>query len=58
MNKPEQAIKWLQAAADNGFPCYPLFESDPYLDQLRQDPRFVTLMMRLKEQWKYYRAIS
>lgn len=33
MNKPEQAIKWLQAAADDGFPCYPLFESDPYLTQ-------------------------
>lgn len=58
MNKPEQAIKWLQAAADNGFPCYPLFESDPYLDPLRLDSRFTTLMMRLKEQWKYYRALS
>lgn len=25
LNKPEQAIKWLQVAADDGFPCYPLF---------------------------------
>jgi serine/threonine protein kinase/lipoprotein NlpI len=58
MNKPEQAIKWLQAAADDGFPCYPLFESDPYLNPLREDSRFVTLMMRLKEQWKYYKALS
>jgi len=58
MNKPEQAIKWLQAAADDGFPCYPLFESDPYLNPLRKDSRFVTLMMRLKEQWNYYKALS
>jgi len=58
MNKPEQAIKWLQATADDGFPCYPLFESDLYLDPLREDSRFTTLMMRLKEQWKYYKAIS
>jgi TolB-like protein/Tfp pilus assembly protein PilF len=58
MNKPEQAIKWLQEAADDGFPCYPLFESDPYLNPLREDSRFVTLMMRLKEQWKYYKALS
>jgi eukaryotic-like serine/threonine-protein kinase len=58
MNKPEQAIKWLQAAADDGFPCYPLFESDTYLDPLREDSRFTTLMMRLKEQWKTYKAIS
>ena len=58
MNKPEQAIKWLQTAADNGFPCYSLFESDPYLNPLREDSRFVTIMMRLKEQWKGYKALS
>jgi TolB-like protein/tetratricopeptide (TPR) repeat protein/tRNA A-37 threonylcarbamoyl transferase component Bud32 len=58
MNKPDQAIKWLQAAADNGFPCYPLFESDPYLDPLREDTRFTALMTRLKEQWKSYKAIT
>ncbi len=58
MNKPDQAIKWLQAAADSGFPCYPLFESDPYLDQLREDSRFTALMMRLKEQWKGYKVLS
>jgi non-specific serine/threonine protein kinase len=56
MNKREQAIKWLQAAADDGFPCYPLFEREPYLDHLRQDSRFVSLMKRLKEQWDYYKA--
>ena len=57
MHKPEQAIKWLQAAADDGFPCYPLFESDPYLNPLREDSRFVTLIMGLQEQWKYYKAL-
>lgn len=57
MNKPEQAIKWLQATADDGLPCYPLFESDPYLDPLRNDSRFTALMMRLKEQWQHYKAI-
>jgi TolB-like protein/predicted Ser/Thr protein kinase len=56
MNKREQAIKWLQAAADDGFPCYPLFEREPYLDLLRQDSRFVSLMKRLKEQWDHYKA--
>ena len=39
MNKPEQAIKWLQTAADDGFPCYPLFENDPNLKNLRKDER-------------------
>jgi hypothetical protein len=57
MNKPEQAIKWLQATADNGLPCYPLFESDQYLDPLRNDLRFTALMTRLKEQWQHHKAI-
>jgi eukaryotic-like serine/threonine-protein kinase len=56
MKKAEEAIRWLQAAADDGFPCYPLFERDPYLDHLRKDPRFTTLMAKLKEQWEYYRT--
>jgi TolB-like protein/lipopolysaccharide biosynthesis regulator YciM len=56
MKKAEPAIKWLQAAADGGFPCYPSFEKDPYLDHLRQDQRFIALMAKLKEQWEYYRT--
>jgi hypothetical protein len=54
MKKAEPAIKWLQAAADDGFPCYPLFDHDPYLDHLRKDPRFIALMAKLKEQWEHY----
>jgi hypothetical protein len=56
MNKPEPAVKWLQAAVDDGFPCYPLFEKDPNLDPLRQDPAFVAFMAKLKRQWQYYDA--
>jgi eukaryotic-like serine/threonine-protein kinase len=56
MNKPEQAVKWLQAAADDGFPCYPLFENDPSLNQIRKDQRFIALMARLKQQWEHYQA--
>src|SRR6266498_372950 len=55
MHKPEQAIKWLQAAAEDGFPCYPLFERDTNLDNLRQDARFVTFLAKLKQQWNHYR---
>ena len=57
MNKPEQAIKWLEAAAEDGFPCYPLFEKDTNLDNLRQDARFVTFLAKQKQQWEYYRTI-
>jgi TolA-binding protein len=56
MKKTEPAIKWLQAAADDGFPCYSLFENEPYLDHLRKDARFIALMAKLKEQWEHYRT--
>ena len=57
MNKPEPAIKWLEAAADDGFPCYPLFNTDKNLDNLRQDARFVSLLSRLRQKWEYYKTI-
>jgi serine/threonine protein kinase/predicted negative regulator of RcsB-dependent stress response len=57
MNKPEQAIKWLEVAADDGFPCYPLFEGDINLNNLRQDARFVTFMAKLRQQWESYKAL-
>jgi TolB-like protein/thioredoxin-like negative regulator of GroEL len=56
MNKSEPALKWLQAAADDGFPCYPLFARDPFLAPLRNDARFIALMAKLKEQWENYRT--
>jgi TolB-like protein/DNA-binding winged helix-turn-helix (wHTH) protein/Tfp pilus assembly protein PilF len=57
MNKPAQAIKWLEVAAEDGFPCYPLFEKDANLDNLRQDARFVTFLAKQRQQWEYYRTI-
>jgi TolB-like protein/DNA-binding winged helix-turn-helix (wHTH) protein/Tfp pilus assembly protein PilF len=57
MNKPEQAIKWLEVTAADGFPCYPLFEKDANLDNLRQDARFVTFLAKQKQQWEYYKTI-
>lgn len=57
MNKPEQAISWLESAAEDGFPCYPLFAGDPNLDSLRQDTRFLAFVGKQKQRWEYYRTI-
>ena len=56
MNQPEPAIKWLQVTADEGFPCYPLFEGDANLDNLRKDPRFIAFMENQKQQWERFNA--
>ena len=56
LNKSDEAMKWLQFTADDGFPCYPLFEKDPYLDHLRKDDRFIVFMAKLKQQWERYGA--
>ena len=55
MNRHEQAIKWLESVANDGFPCYVLFERDRNLDNLRQDERFQALMAKLKQQWEQYK---
>ncbi len=47
---------WLEAAADDGFPCYPLFEKDTNLDSLRQDEKFVTFRAKQKQQWEHYKT--
>jgi hypothetical protein len=56
MKKPERAIWWLEHAARNGFPCYPLFERDPNLDSVRQDIRFAKFIAKIKEEWEHYQV--
>jgi len=57
MNRQEEAIKWLESAADNGFPCYVLFATDQNLDNLRQHPRFQQFMARMKHDWEKYKTL-
>ena len=54
LHKPTEAVQYLQVAADDGFPCYPLFQSDSDLDAIRDDPRFISLMSHVKTQFETY----
>ncbi len=56
LNRPDDAMKWLEATADDGFPCYPLFAGDANLNNLRKDPRFIAFMAKRKQQWDRYNA--
>ena len=43
------AVKWLDAAADTGLPCFPWVLRDPLLDPVRKAPEFVALLERLRQ---------
>jgi tetratricopeptide (TPR) repeat protein len=53
MGDLEKAQEWVENAAADGFPCYPLFEKDPYLEQLRQSSRFREFLTKLRQTWEH-----
>src|SRR5213083_1060083 len=56
LHRPDSAVQWLRTTAEGGLPCYPLFERDPFLDNIRSDPGFVAFLREQKAQWERYRA--
>ena len=58
LNRPDEAVNWLEAAADDGFPCYPYFEADPNLGSLRGHPRFTALLSTLRQQSQRFTRIG
>lgn len=56
--EPEEAVNWLEAAADDGFPCYSYFQRDPNLESLHAHPRFVDLMSSLLTQWRHFKRMA
>ncbi len=58
LQAPDEAVDWIEAAADDGFPCYPYFERDPTLDRLRAYPRFVDMMSQLHRRWTHFKQMA
>ncbi|WP_263384141.1 winged helix-turn-helix domain-containing protein [Granulicella arctica] len=57
LSEPGDAVRWLEFAAKDGFPCYPLFVDDGNLENLHEDAGYVGLMAKLKGQWLEYGAL-
>lgn len=46
---------WLEHAVDRGFINYPfLKEIDPFLENIRGEPRFQKLMAHVKHEWENF----
>ena len=47
----EKAMAWLEKSADTGFPCWPFFQVDPTLENMRGEPRFQRLVADLERKY-------
>jgi len=56
LNRRPEALQYLRVAAEDGFPCYPLFEHDSNLDHLRNDSHFLSFLAEQKKQWEYFQG--
>jgi tetratricopeptide (TPR) repeat protein len=55
LEEREQAIGWLEIAVGRGCVNYPLFaKKDPFLANIRGEPRFKKLMERVKYEWEHF----
>ena len=58
LHQPDLALAWLKRAAAEGWPCYPLFASDPDLDAIRKQPAFVAFLAEQRSQWERFRQLA
>jgi hypothetical protein len=56
LKRPADAVTWLRAAADDGFPCYPWFLADPLLEPIRHDSGYQQLMADLRARFDTARS--
>jgi class 3 adenylate cyclase/cytochrome c-type biogenesis protein CcmH/NrfG len=56
MNKTDKSVEWFEKATGDGLNCFPMFEKDPSLDNVRNDSRFREIMGIERKKWVYYRS--
>src|SRR5688572_15127075 len=50
-----QALFWLRRTCDEGMPCYTWFARDPFLENLRKDPRGASYFQDLERRHDFFR---
>jgi tetratricopeptide (TPR) repeat protein len=51
VGESDKALAWLEKSVDTGNPCWPFFRVDPYLENLRLEPRFQQLVAALEREF-------
>jgi DNA-binding winged helix-turn-helix (wHTH) protein/tetratricopeptide (TPR) repeat protein len=55
LGRPKEALLWMRKAAEDGFPCYPLFARDESFARLKDDPGVRQFLTNLRAEWHAYR---
>jgi serine/threonine protein kinase len=50
----KEALDWLENAIGRGFVNYPLFQCDPFFNNIRGEERFKALMEKAKDEWEHF----
>jgi TolB-like protein len=54
LDAKKEALDWLENAINRGLINYPALEREPFLDNIRSEPRFKKLMERVKYEWEHF----
>lgn len=54
LNKIDKSIYWLKYTIDEGFPCHPWFERNPWFDNIKEDHQFQDLLKATKKKMEGY----
>ena len=54
LNARKEALDWLENSVSRGFINYLAMERDPFLENIRGEERFKTLMKRVKHEWEHF----
>jgi serine/threonine protein kinase/cytochrome c-type biogenesis protein CcmH/NrfG len=55
VDERDEALRWLEHSILGGFINYPILnEKDPFLENIRSEPRFKKLLERVKQEWENF----
>lgn len=57
LNRPDEAVNWLEDAANSGFLNYPMYAQDPNFENIRQNERYKSFLETVRKQVERYQAL-